>query len=474
MLIYTAHPSKMAPTNLLEDVVRQSIHGLFGDRVAVSGAVVFISAVAMVAVPLLLLAIFNRPPTRAQSKVKVDGARDDQKTVLLCELCQVNVIDSSKIAKHAEGKKHAKALAQLQSADSKVAADSVFKWITEADFEKLTAAAGKSSGNQHAKRKSKHKSSDDDSDSDDEDSATPVVSGGKSSRAGNKEGLSLHGKGVSVVYAQPGDDRSSHDDAAGGGGWTKVKGSAGGAAPSAATKDIVSNLLYMEGGMNILQGLVVNDRFVAPSQETSLLQWVDETIREGQGGRLRGSTFTKASVLGQGAPAQLSFGCYYDWQSGEVISNKSVEPVPRILMDISRRLAQKGEVLGSATGSGATSSSPLANSVTIYDLAQGQYLPPHLLSSTSFSRPFYMLALAGDEDMPLGLRIAEIQNCPGEYSSGFAHRLKRRALVAFSGPVSTQVQHAVASVQSQRFVLIVFRKMSDVVRAEMQARGNVA
>jgi hypothetical protein len=440
-----------------------------------------VATAAAGAVTLLLLACARRwcsgraraPPPDLAALPPAPARSSD---VLVCRVCQVGLASGEAgVEAHVRGKRHLKAAA-ADAAKSAAGAPPApfFTWMAAAAHEALAEATGKAA----AARRRAARADGDDSSSDGEwggrragASAPAEAGGGGGGGSGGSgaasRGMQLQGKGVAVVYEQSIARGGAADS--GGGEWATVKGGGkggggggGSGGGGGGSKDIVSALLYKEGGLNILEGMFVHERFLTPSSEGALLGAVEELVAAGLAGRLRGVTCVRATAT---SPLALHFGCPFDWASGGPLpGGKVVEPMPPVLLDVARRLAGKGEALGGARGA------PPPDSLSIYDLQPGQFLPPTTLSAAHFHAPLYLLALAGEEDMPLALKIGE-GRARGEFASGFVHRLRRRALVALSGPSAAVVQHCLPTVQA-RLVLLVFRRMADTLREESRARGS--
>jgi hypothetical protein len=423
---------------------------------------------------------------REPVRITAVAARDDDG--LRCKLCNV-VMTREQVDKHVGGKKHAK----LAAKTGKGARDSAHFDFVPARLAEQMRADAERRAKEAIRRNNPAGGSDDDSDSDrdaraagsgpaarkvrrnggdSDDEDGPAAARGGLARRG-ADSVALHGKNVAVVYEQA----VSHDD--GRGGWTTAggEGSGGGGKGSGGggggKGSVVSNLVLQEGGRNILEGFVSHEHFVSPTFESSILSWLEDTIRAGQGARLSAGSYVHAS---HGMPASLHFGCPFDWKTGNVNVGKRVDAVPNLLRDITKKIGQRASILAGSSGP-----LPPPDSVSIYDLGPGQFLPPHIAPTSSFARPVYMLALSSGsvadgasdgEDLFLGLKVSELAGAgPGEYESSFVHRLKRRSLVALGGASGTVAQHALGAVRG-RMVVLVFRHMVGDLHSEMVARGS--
>lgn len=401
------------------------------------------------------------------------------KNVLICQACKLKLTwaegqATESVAKHRQGKRHRKGLEERNMDDDEAR---LFVWDLAHKWEKTREEEERADGVQTITAEEARRLA------------------GKGEK--EEKGMRLLGQGVAMAVGEDVDPAELEK-----GGWRRVGGGAskpskgsgssggggasgggGGGDGAAIARDIMSNMLHLEGGRNVLEGFVVHSRFLTAGAEQQLAGWIEQSIRGGQQGRLRGSTYTAPrpipgtsapGVPPAQAPAMLNFGCYYDIVEHSVVNGKLVDPMPPQLQDIARRIAARGEWLAGKGGSkGGKADVP--DCCTVLELQPGQYVPPHTLPA-GFEAPMYWLGVECPEDIDLvmGLRIGRIEGGrAGDFASSFAHRFARRSLLAFRGTSAELTRTALASVSS-RMVLLIFRTMNKELRAEMEARGNVA
>jgi hypothetical protein len=390
-----------------------------------------------------------------------EKARPDGDNVLTCRLCTVALLPEHRDL-HAQGRRHKKFLAADQQYSR-----AIFEWADRDTWEAV-----------HPPKASSGYAAAGDDDEDGGRGGMVAAEGAKVKRSGQPtETLSLQGSNVALVAAAPataeelssGDwERAVGTKKKGGKGGAGGAGGAGGSGTGTSNKEVLKDFMHMEGSRNILDGLVVVNRFLTPGAENVLMSFVDGAIAAGQAGRLRGATYTPSK---DGRGLVLNYGCFFDVATGDIVPSKSVEPFPPQLRDIATRVASDAQWPVISGGSSSTSRVPDTASIVV--LEPGQFLPPHIVSNAAFRRPFVAVALGADEDLLLGLRITQVSGAaPGEFAAGFAHRFVRRSLIAFNGTVSTMPQQAIAATM-QRFVLIYLRCIEPGLRGEMVARGNM-
>lgn len=329
-------------------------------------AVVLLAATFVLATLLPCLALACRRKATVASKPRDFDAESTSHLphdVLACTACN-NTIPTdaaslrgssvnAAVQKHRSGKRHRRACEEMHTADDE---HTLFIWDRAIKWEKSVARDGDG----------------------EVDDGSRVISADEAARkraaqgrGGTAGGPQILGQGIAMAAGGQDIDPAELSK----GGWEKVPvaagkvkskkgedgtgtgtGTGGGEALNAASiaKDIMANMLHMEGSRNILDGVVVHNRFLTGGAESQLLTWVEQAIRNGQTGRWRGSTFTTPRpVPGTSAPGQppaqspltLNFGCYYNIVSHEVETARSVEPLPPVLVDLGKRIAQRGEWL---------------------------------------------------------------------------------------------------------------------------------
>lgn len=393
----------------------------------------------------------NRPASKPVSAA--DQPPPPGEHTLICRVCQVRV-PQDLAAIHRGGRRHQKRVA----ADASKA--DVFTWVPTAEWRAAHP-------DQFVERDK------DDGEDGEPERAAVAAAGTRSGGAAGGDTLKLQGRNVAVVAAA-----EATADELSGGGWEKAGsgkskgkskgGSDAGGGGGAGGKEILSSLVHLEGGRNMLEGLVIWNRFLTPGSESVLLSWVDAAITAGQSNKLRGSTYTAAR---DGRGLTLNYGAMYDPATGGIDVSKTVEPLPSAFRDVATRLA--GDAVWKMVAVGEDCNAPrVPDSATVVVLEAGQHMPPHRTHGPAFGRPVFMLGLAGEEDLLLSMGIRPVQGAPGEYLAGFAQRIGRRSLLAFSGTAGTFPEQAVPSVRS-RFVLIYLRCLAPSLREQMIARGNI-
>ena len=430
-------------------------------------------AIAATGIALSLISACRRPRTMAAAAAEASraaqlpprGAADD---VLVCRLCDVALPGHDEAArqKHESGKKHRAA------ATASVGSSEVFAWESAAS---LAARHGK--GGDAATAPSTASEG-----SDAMWSAVAQLSGKAVDAVPQRAvrtGVELSG-GVAVVHGY-------QVDAGGGGSWERVPASKGAAARAstsargggsgaskaplggAAKHDthdgaaggsapVQQSFLVMEGGRNILEGLLVAEKFVSGD---AISTWVDLAVREGQRGALRRDTWQPSRG---GVAASLNYGALFSLETGGITPGALVEPLPPLLVDICRRVSERGDALGAVRG-------VRIDCATVYVLEPGMHIPPHAASSTDFARPLFLFAPTGAPTITFGMRIEEAS--AGQFLGTFDLQLKRRSLASLRGAAGSIAMRAV-SAPSSRCVLIELRSLSPTLRSEAMARGNVA
>ena len=361
---------------------------------------------------------------------------DVSKMAFVCTACLVALPDGDAapaVARHTEGKKHARAVVALGAAASPML------WIREVDFEAMRLVKGQltvSSGEQLAVPPEGR------------DPTAPIQQHGGASHSGTcgvnaaSEGAlhPLKGMGATTLTAPP--------------------------------SLIIQGLQHHEGSRNILEGVSLLLRVASPAQETAALRAVEASIIAAQSRRLRRDTFVPSRAA---VAAQLHFGCFVD-AYGTPQPAKLVEPMPPALLELACTLARRAEVAGWAPGSA------LPTALTVHIAEAGMHVPPLTLSGPPvFFGPAFSLQLGSPgEDLLVGETIAPVTNAstgaavPGEFLAGYSMSLhKRAAMWGGDWNEKARVLHALAAVKpGSRVVLCEFRCLAPGHLGQAKARGN--
>lgn len=151
----------------------------------------------------------------------------------------------------------------------------------------------------------------------------------------------------------------------------------------------------VEAACDIIPGLRLFRRVVPDELQHRLVSLVDELLIAGRQGLLPGNTYSpippKFSRRNQ-SREMLQFGVY---THSNRVDSTLVAPIP----------SEIHELLNILVAEGVISPSQRPNACTVNAYAEGNWLPPHI-DSTSFARPFVTVSLVSEQDSLFGRNMS--------------------------------------------------------------------
>lgn len=217
--------------------------------------------------------------------------------------------------------------------------------------------------------------------------------------------------------------------------------------------------------LNVVEGLELHENVLDPSEQIRMVESIEEWVRQGRAGKLRGRTFSapKKWIKGKGR-VTCQFGCCYNYAKDSqgrnpgIIAEEVVEPLPPALLALSKRLVRWGIV--------PRNKCPDTAIINVYEV--DDCIPPHI-DHHDFDRPFCTISLLSEESILFSNRITPVS--PGVFDCDYSIKLPVGSCLVLKGNGADVAQHCVPPVNRKR-MSITLRRMQDYHARQVLQHAN--
>lgn len=204
----------------------------------------------------------------------------------------------------------------------------------------------------------------------------------------------------------------------------------------------------MDGGIDVLEGLVMHKDAISKEFESELISFVQTQCERGRRGELKKPTYLRASgARSQGNQREaIMYGGFFDFNRARPGKRGLVPPFPPILERLVDHLINNNYLPADVR--------PDSCIINQYD--RGDCIPPHV-DHQSYYRPISTLSLLGEEPMLVGSRFRTVRSCTWAPVCGQSIPLARRSLLVLGGNSGNIAKHCISACHGPR-ISITLRK----------------
>ena len=204
----------------------------------------------------------------------------------------------------------------------------------------------------------------------------------------------------------------------------------------------------MDGGIDVLEGLVMHKDAISKEFESELISFVQTQCERGRRGELKKPTYLRASgARSQGNQREaIMYGGFFDFNRARPGKRGLVPPFPPILERLVDHLIKNNYLPADVR----------PDSCIINQYGRGDCIPPHV-DHQSYYRPISTLSLLGEEPMLVGSRFRTVRSCTWAPVCGQSIPLARRSLLVLGGNSGNIAKHCISACHGPR-ISITLRK----------------